>query len=90
MVGRLSPPLGRLEQDVEARLDLSLADVLVQRARAQRPFHGDLAGVAGAGREEAEAVVGHRAESTSIDAISHRCSNAARVIRSVPSGSPCP
>ena len=45
VIGRLSPPLRRLEQDVEARLDLALADVLVERPRAQRPFHGDLAGV---------------------------------------------
>ena len=44
VIGRLSPRLGRLEEDVEVRLDLALADVLVERARAQRPFHGDLAG----------------------------------------------
>ena len=54
VVGRLSPALRRLEQDVEARLDLALADVLVERPRAQRPFHGELAEIGGAGREEAQ------------------------------------
>ena len=46
VIRRLSPPLRRLEQHVEARLDLALADVLVERPRTQRPLHGELAEVA--------------------------------------------
>ena len=75
MVRSLSPALRRLEQHVEARLDLALADVLVERPRAQRPLHDDLVGFGGAGREEAEAVVGHRRKSSRIQSIWYGCSN---------------
>src|SRR4026208_1547263 len=43
VAGALPPPPRRREQHRQVRLDLALADVLVERARAQGPFDDEVA-----------------------------------------------
>ncbi len=60
VVGGLSPAPGRLEQHREVRLDLALADVLVERARSQGALDDEVTVVLEVRREDAREVVGHR------------------------------
>ena len=59
VVGRLSPPPRRLEEDRQVGLDLALADVFVEAARSERPFDRPVGVVQQVGREDPFGVVGH-------------------------------
>ena len=62
MVRRVPSLAGGAEQDRQVRLQLALADVLVQRSRPQAAIYGDLDVVLDGGREYPRDV-GHRAVS---------------------------
>ena len=91
VVRGLAPALGRLEQNREAGLDLPLADVLVQRPRAERALDRDVRGVGGIGREQAHRVVRHRRQSSRFRALLVRmfeCTCECPTSRSVPEQRP--
>ncbi len=60
VVGCLSPPLRGRQEDRQVRLDLSLADVLVERSGSQGAFDDPVALVDEVRREDPGEVVGHR------------------------------
>ena len=61
VIGRLSPPLRRRQEDRQVRLDLALADVLVERSGPKGAFDDPVALVHEVRREDPGEVVGHRA-----------------------------
>ena len=79
VIRRLSPPPGRRQQDGQVRLDLALADVLVERPRSEGAFDHEVGVVLEVRREDVREVVGHRAESSMRESISHACSQCAEV-----------